>query len=144
MTLETLNSLPATRAEAELLRCCGSKRWALAMAAARPFHNHDALHATAERLWWSLEAADWLEAFAAHPRIGERPSSAWAAQEQASASTADDVVRAGLSAGNHAYEQRFGYTFLVCATGRSAARSRARSDGSSRAAAPRRTPRARA
>lgn len=120
MTLDTLNTLPIAQAESELLRCCGSKRWSTAMVSARPFHNQDALHANAERLWWSLEAADWLEAFAAHPRIGDRPSSEWSAQEQAQASTPTDAVRGRLAAGNHAYEERFGYTFLVCATGRSA------------------------
>lgn len=120
MTIETLNALPASSADAELLRCCASQRWAAAMTAARPFHSEDALLATAERIWWSLEAADWLEAFAAHPRIGERSSSGWSTQEQAAASTTSDAVRAGLADGNQRYEQRFGYTFIVCATGRSA------------------------
>ena len=120
MTRDALNALTLAQAEAELLRCCGSQRWAAAMAAARPFHSDDGLMATAERLWWSLEAADWLEAFAAHPRIGDRPTSAWSAQEQSAASTLSAAVRERLAAGNHAYEARFGYTFLVCATGRSA------------------------
>lgn len=120
MTLDVLNAAPAARAEMELLRCCGSKRWAAAMTAARPFHTEDALFATAERVWWSLDVADWLEAFAAHPRIGDRPSTAWSVQEQAAASAPGDDVRARLAAGNHAYETRFGYTFLVSATGRTA------------------------
>lgn len=121
MTLEGLNGLAADRATTELRRCCGSNRWALAMAAARPFASEDALLAIAERLWWSLDAADWLEAFAAHPRIGDRPTSAWSSEEQAAASAASAEVRNRLAHGNRAYEQRFGYTFLVCATDRSAA-----------------------
>lgn len=121
MTLDALNRLPASQAETQFTQCCGSKRWATAMAAERPFHNVDVLQAAAERVWWSLETADWLEAFAAHPRIGERPTSAWSAQEQASAAAPGDEVRRRLAEGNQAYERRFGYTFLVFATGRTAA-----------------------
>ncbi len=121
MTLDVLNRLSSSEAEAQLTRCCGSKRWAAAIAAERPFHSADVLHAAAERVWWSLETADWLEAFAAHPRIGDRPTSAWASQEQATAAAPGDEVRRRLAEGNHAYERQFGYTFIVCATGRTAA-----------------------
>ncbi len=120
MTLEGLNGLTVERASDELRQCCGSNRWAGAMAAERPFASEDALLAIAERLWWSLDAADWLEAFAAHPRIGDRPTSAWSSDEQSAASGASADVKDRLAHGNRAYEQRFGYTFLVCATGRSA------------------------
>jgi OHCU decarboxylase len=121
MTLETLSLLAAPAAHAELLRCCGSKRWATLMIERRPFRSRDGVHALAERIWWSLDVADWLEAFAAHPRIGERPTSAWSSEEQsASAATATATVVHRLAELNRAYEQRFGYTFLVCATGRSA------------------------
>ena len=86
----------------------------------RPFANIDVLAAVAQRLWWSLAVADWLEAFAAHPRIGERAASVWSAQEQARASRTSDEVRERLARGNREYERRFGYTFLVCATDKSA------------------------
>lgn len=121
MTLDALNGLVLSQAEAQFTHCCGSKRWAAAMAAERPFHGVDVLHAVAERVWWSLETADWLEAFAAHPRIGDRPTSAWSAQEQATSAAPADDIRRRLAEANHAYERRFGYTFLVCATGRTAA-----------------------
>jgi OHCU decarboxylase len=121
MTLAELNLLPASSAEAELQRCCGSRRWARLMIAERPFASADVLAAEAERIWWSLSAADWLEAFAAHPRIGERSESAWATQEQAGVASITDEVRSLLLRLNREYEQRFGYTFIVCATGRSAA-----------------------
>jgi 2-oxo-4-hydroxy-4-carboxy-5-ureidoimidazoline decarboxylase len=90
------------------------------MAAERPFANVAVLAAVAQRLWWSLAAADWLEAFAAHPRIGERATSAWSAQEQAHAMETHDAARARLIALNRAYEERFGYTFIVSATAKSA------------------------
>jgi len=120
MTLAELNRLTESRAEAELMRCCASHRWAHLMAVERPFAGPSVMAAVAQRLWWALAAADWLEAFAAHPRIGERPPSAWSAQEQGRVAEIGDDVRARLAAGNRAYEKRFGYTFIVCATGKSA------------------------
>jgi len=120
MTLMELNRLPDTRAEAELTRCCASHRWVHLMTAERPFGNSQVLSAVAQRLWWSLAAADWLEAFAAHPRIGEQATSTWSAQEQARAMETGDDAHARLAVGNRAYEKRFGYTFIVCATDKSA------------------------
>jgi 2-oxo-4-hydroxy-4-carboxy-5-ureidoimidazoline decarboxylase len=105
-----------------LARCCGSRRWVEAMVRARPFASDAALFAAAERNWWALERDDWLEAFAQHPRIGERDGAdAWAAAEQAGVAEADGQVRRALHEENHAYERRFGHVFLVCATGRDAA-----------------------
>ena len=120
MTIIELNRLAESRAEYEFLRCCGSHRWANLMAAERPFANVEVLTAVAQRLWWSLAVADWLEAFAAHPRIGERATTGWSAQEQAHAVAASDDVRERLMRANRAYEERFGYTFLVCATDKAA------------------------
>src|ERR1043166_4470576 len=67
-----LNALPAAKARAELTRCCGADRWVDAMLAARPFGSDVELLALAERVWWALGRADWLWAFAAHPRTGAR------------------------------------------------------------------------
>src|SRR5437660_2856149 len=67
-----LNALSDERARAALQRCCGARRWVDAMLAARPFASDAELLATAERVWWELGRPDWLEAFAAHPRIGGR------------------------------------------------------------------------
>ena len=120
VTIDDLNGLEAPRAQRELGRCCASVRWGRAMTDARPFSGLDVLLAAAERLWWSLEPADWLEAFAAHPRIGERASSPWAAQEQAGAAAIGADLGDRLARGNKAYEERFGYTFIVCATGKAA------------------------
>jgi 2-oxo-4-hydroxy-4-carboxy-5-ureidoimidazoline decarboxylase len=68
-------------------------------------------------VWWSLEPEDWLEAFATHPRIGERDGGDWTASEQAGMDEADAEVHRALVAGNRAYEERFGHVFLICATG---------------------------
>jgi len=122
MTLGELNALEPSRAQHEFLRCCGSSRWAAAMTAARPFETVDAMETRASAIWSSLAREDWLEAFAAHPKIGEqRKVSAWSAAEQAGMQSADSVVRTQLAAFNADYEARFGYIFIVCATGKSPA-----------------------
>jgi OHCU decarboxylase len=128
--LERLNGLRRDRAVAELLQCCGSRAWADTVADARPFASGEALLDTADAAWRALAAEDWLEAFRAHPRIGERASqharedvaaerraAAWSDQEQAAVLTASAAALAELAALNRLYEQRFGHIFLICATG---------------------------
>ena len=90
------------------------------MLAMRPFASDAALFAAAERAWWALGREDWLEAFGAHPRIGQHAADAWARNEQAGVKGAGEDVRAALAQGNRAYEERFGHVFLICATGKSA------------------------
>lgn len=106
----------------ELLRCCGSRRWVERMADRRPFSSAQDLYKQAEDAWWSLEPADWLEAFSHHPRIGDKAAlrQKWAGQEQAGAARAPDAVIDALAAGNAEYEKRFNHIFIVCATGKSA------------------------
>ena len=115
-----LNSLPDDAARAALARCCAARRWVDAMIAARPFGGDAELLAAAERCWWELEQADWLEAFARHPRIGERSGDPWAQREQAGVDGAGEKTRTALARGNRDYERRFGYVFLICAAGKSA------------------------
>ena len=125
--LPRLNDRPAAEARAELLRCCGSSRWVEVLLAQRPFTDASSLYAAADSVWWDLEPADWREAFAHHPRIGERDFRArfastegWAAGEQAGVAGAPEELLTALAEGNQAYEERFGYIFIVCATGKSA------------------------
>lgn len=128
MTLEALNRLAEPEARAALERCCGSARWVDAMLAARPFADLEALHAAAGRAAEALGREDWLEAFAHHPRIGDvealrsrfASTAAWAGAEQAGAAGAADATLRALADGNAAYEARFGYIFIVCATDKSA------------------------
>jgi OHCU decarboxylase len=120
MTLADLNALEPPRAHDEFLRCCGSPAWAASMTAARPFATIDAMQARAGEIWSSLGRSEWLQAFAAHPKIGEqRNVSAWSAAEQAGMQSADARARTRLAALNAEYETRFGYIFIVCATGKS-------------------------
>jgi hypothetical protein len=102
-----LNALTEPDARAALLRCCGSRGWVERMLAGRPFADDATLFTAAERVWWSLEPADRREAFAAHPRIGERAGDAWARAEQAGMAAADTEMRRAFIEGNRAYEERF-------------------------------------
>jgi len=119
MRLEELNALGSEAAEAAFLRCCGSTSWARAMAAARPFATMHDLSSGADERFRKLGPADWLEAFRAHPRIGES-GGAWSDEEQAGMRAAADDVHRKLAAANRQYEAYFGYIFIVCATGKSA------------------------
>ena len=121
------NRLGEASALDAMLACCAARRWAQSMVALRPFESVETLSLTADEVWSTMEEADWMEAFASHPRIGERKaapeparSARWSEQEQSGASSADNDVLARLATGNSAYEQRFGFTYIVCATGKSA------------------------
>jgi len=125
--LEYLNSLPSDEAQAELRKCCGSSQWASRVAAERPFDSLKALQQTAEDIWWSLQPGDWLEAFRSHPKIGEKKAQAattaaaqkWSEQEQSGVSSAAGESLRELARLNEEYEAKFGYIFIVCATGKS-------------------------
>jgi 2-oxo-4-hydroxy-4-carboxy-5-ureidoimidazoline decarboxylase len=127
MTLAELNVLPGYRAEDELLKCCSSRAWAQWMARRRPFASFDGLLQAAGEIWSRLDPADWTEAFRAHPQIGQRQSThrfaqtqAWSAQEQAGMSQAGVGVTMNLEEANREYLAKFGYIFIVCASGKSA------------------------
>ena len=155
MQLDELNTLDAARAARALLRCCGSTRWAARMAELRPFADAAALSRAADRAFDELGRADWLEAFAAHPKIGESDGSrgsggvvgsgrvtphgpalsealilpdadtrrvdGWSGSEQRLVARSTDATRQRLAEANRDYEARFGYIFIVCATGKSGA-----------------------
>ena len=116
-----INGLPADAAGAALARCCASKQWVQRMLAGRPYASDEALFQACEREWWALDRDDWLEAFAAHPRIGDRTPDAWSGSEQSGMARAGADLRLALREENAAYERRFGHVYLVCATGRGAA-----------------------
>lgn len=124
-----LNALPEHEARQRLTRCCGATRWVEAMLHARPFASPSALLSEADAAWQSLGASDYLEAFAHHPEIGAdlgelRAKFANTAElslgEQAGAASASEKTLLALQRGNRAYRERFGYSFIVCATGKSA------------------------
>ena len=121
------NSLTSQQAAAEILPCCGSTAWAEKMAAKRPITDEAALLAACDQACANLSEADWLEAFRGHPRIGETKtpqansprSAAWSREEQRSVDSQNRANMMALAESNRAYEQRFGRTFIICATGKS-------------------------
>jgi len=125
--LQRWNHLNAQDAAQEILACCGSKAWAHGVAARRPLADEAALISVSDEVWTKLSAQDWKEAFASHPRIGERKapqiataqSAAWSAQEQQKVATAGESVQLALAEENREYEKRFHTVFIVCATGKS-------------------------
>jgi 2-oxo-4-hydroxy-4-carboxy-5-ureidoimidazoline decarboxylase len=111
-----------------LQTCCGSSRWVDRMLGRRPFVTQTALLSAAREEWFALTREDWLEAFSHHPKIGDRDAlrKRFAAtrhlseREQAGVDSASDAILDALAAGNREYDERFGYIFIVCATGKSA------------------------
>lgn len=122
-----MNSIPSNEAEVEFLKCCGSEKWARDVANQRPFSTLDDLLAKADEVWWSMKPHHWLEAFSSHPKIGERKptkvsspeSLSWSRQEQAGISNATQETEQALATLNREYEEKFGYIYIVCATGKS-------------------------
>ena len=94
----------------------------------RPFSNSDALHAAADSAWIGLGEQDYLEAFSAHPKIGDMQSlqkkysdtANFATSEQSGVECASPDLLEKLSVANHAYEEKFGFIFIVCASGKNA------------------------
>lgn len=114
------------------LAFCGSKTWACEMAAGQPYDGPtdrcDDIHCRADDVFEKFQRDDWLECFAAHPPIGDTQSlrmkfagnRQWSAGEQSGLDDADNLVIEGLAEGNRQYRERFGYLFIVCASGLSA------------------------
>jgi 2-oxo-4-hydroxy-4-carboxy-5-ureidoimidazoline decarboxylase len=126
--LQRLNDMEAPEAEVALTRCCGSKRWVQTMLASRPYASREQLLSLAESAASKLDRVDWLEAFSHHPKIGDIDSlrarfpktHEWSSSEQSGVNAAPEQVLKDLAEGNQQYEQRFGYIFIVCATGKTA------------------------
>ncbi|KZX78058.1 OHCU decarboxylase [Oleiphilus sp. HI0009] len=128
-TIDALNALNAEDATFAFTNCCTSSRWVAGMVEARPFASIEACHQAAKDVWANMGEADFLEAFEGHPKIGDVTSlrekyahtKKLASGEQSSVNEADDATIEALAQGNTDYEEKFGFIFIVCATGKSAA-----------------------
>lgn len=129
MTLEALNHLSKPLLTEALQKCCGSLAWVENMAAAFPIADAETLMDEAKTKWNNLSETDWCEAFTHHPKIGGdvvalrekfASTSTWAEGEQGAVKTASQATLEALAAGNDEYERKFGYLFIVCATGKAA------------------------
>jgi OHCU decarboxylase len=125
--LDWLNALPAEAARDELWKCCGAPGWVNEVEQGRPYASLDQLLTRAKDVWSALPERDWLEAFRSHPKIGEKKAASavaaqsqqWSAQEQRGVQTAGEAAIEKLARLNRAYEEKFGFIFIVCATGKS-------------------------
>lgn len=128
MSLDAINAAGESEAQHMLRQCCTSERWIMRMLDGRPYVSVDAVHKAADENWKGLSTEDYLQAFEGHPKIGDVGSlkakyantKELAAGEQSSVNAASDAVIQALAAGNAAYEKKFGFIFIVCATGKSA------------------------
>lgn len=128
MEFSTLNAMPNDQAEDTFRQCCAASDWVAGMAQARPYHSLDEVLASSDRIWSTMDENNWLEAFTAHPQIGNvdtlrakfANTKALAAGEQSSVQQASEATIQALAKGNTDYLQKFGFIFIVCATGKSA------------------------
>ncbi len=128
MKIIQLNKLSKEDVYPELEKCCGSKKWIKGMIKARPYDDKQSLHNTSDNIWQKVSTKDILEAFTHHPQIGDIDSlkkkfastSKWAGNEQQGTSETSDEILLALKQGNEDYLNKFGFIFIVCATGKSA------------------------
>lgn len=128
MTLAELNTLDNHQLKEELTKCCGSSTWVKMMATYFPADSIEDILDEAETMWYECSEDDWKEAFTHHPKIGDVESLTkkftstvqWASGEQSGVNTAAAETIKALAEDNRLYEEKFGYIFIVCATGKSA------------------------
>lgn len=127
MTLHELNTLDKQKLREVLFKCCGSTAWVEKMFGYFPVDDLVELLEDAEENWFACSEEDWKEAFSHHPQIGDTGSlhkkfsstAGLASEEQAGVNTASQKTLEALAEGNRLYREKFSYTFIVCATGKS-------------------------
>ncbi len=123
-----INALAPQDAHQLLFDCCACSQWADSLLQSRPFDSDERLLECADRIWKSLDESAWREAFTHHPRIGDqapKPDQSQASgelskSEQSGMAAASEETRAEFVRLNEEYESRFGFVFLICASGKSA------------------------
>ena len=128
MTIMKLDQMPVEEKRAQLFKCCGSKAWVEKMLPVFPVEDMIDLFQYAEEKWNECSEADWREAFDHHPQIGniaslkpgDEASAAWAKSEQSKVAEANDDLKEQLAEANKLYKEKFGYIFIINATGKSA------------------------
>ena len=124
----SLNALTKNELRDALHKCCGSTAWVDKMVSVFPVADVETLLKEARKKWFDCKEKDWLEAFTHHPKIGDArslaarfPETAHLAQnEQAAVTHAPNQLLEALAEGNQDYEKKFGFIFIVCASGKSA------------------------
>ena len=126
VSIRWINTLPPSELKEQLGRCCAASGWVRALTRTRPFADRAALDRASDAALAVLSRNDLLEALERHPRLGESATATapvateerdWSRREQSGIATAADPVKARLAALNKDYEQKFGWIFLLSATG---------------------------
>ncbi|MER3497473.1 MAG: OHCU decarboxylase [Chitinophagaceae bacterium] len=128
MTIDEFNHLDKEKKRELLRQCCGSSAWIEKMLAMPAAEDMIDLFEDAEEAWYACSEDDWKQAFAHHPKIGDIDSlrqkfastANWAEDEQAAVKQASEQTLQALAEGNKKYEEKFGYIFIVSASGKSA------------------------
>ncbi len=128
MNFEIINQLSTQQATEFFMQCCTTESWVNRLVNSRPFTGNEQIKSKADELWKNLDEADYLQAFEGHPKIGDVNSlrkkyantKKLASGEQQSVNEASEMVLLELSKGNDDYQAKFGFIFIVCATGKSA------------------------
>jgi 2-oxo-4-hydroxy-4-carboxy-5-ureidoimidazoline decarboxylase len=129
MTIADFDHMPIEELKAHLMKCCGSTAWVEKMVSVLPVEDMVDLFECAEEKWNECSEADWKEAFGHHPQIGDAATlrnedentAAWAKAEQSGLSDADTGIKQQIAQANKDYFEKFGYIFIINATGKSAA-----------------------
>ena len=122
MTLKDFNNLDRDTAAKELFSCCGSRNWVSLLMQEFPFRSQETLIEKAREVWYDeCNKNDWRESFSHHPKIGDKKglTEKFAGKEQAGVVLATEEIIDALAKANNDYERKFGFIFIVCATGKS-------------------------
>jgi 2-oxo-4-hydroxy-4-carboxy-5-ureidoimidazoline decarboxylase len=126
MTLDEFNKLPAENLTEDLIQCCGAVNWVKGLLAHRPYTSLISLKEQSSIIWNGLSKEEWLIVFSQHPKIGEAPQKLesndkhlkMAADEQSTTETAKASELQALASFNRRYYHKFGYIFIISATGK--------------------------
>lgn len=125
MNIETFNALDLTAQRNHLLHFCYCTQWADKVLASAPFATVSALQTTMQTAWQNVSETDLLQAFGAHPKIGDinilrDKFAVQAHKEQGQVTQATEQTLQQLMTFNDAYADKFGFIFIICASGKSA------------------------
>jgi len=128
MKIKKFNGLENSDAIKEAFKCCSSQKWAENLIKRRPFITFQEMVKKSEDVWFKLSSEDWLEAFKGHAKIGDLESlqkkynqtKSWSHGEQNGVKETPLSVLKELKELNDVYEEKYGFIFIVCATGKSA------------------------
>lgn len=125
MNINAINELTTGDLRARLMGCCRCSAWAERVAMSAPFSAADDLVKCCATQWVRATKEEILEAFSGHPQIGDMNAlrnkyASTASTEQGQVIDAAEAVLLALRQKNRVYLEKFGFIFIICATGKSA------------------------